>query len=266
LKEREHGFTRVDLEARPGQWVECLDKLHREPFYRDYKQRVREILAPRPDGRYLEVGAGAGTDARALGARVVGVDRSLTMCRESRARGLLLAVAAEAEALPLRSNLADGAWSDRTFQHLADPARALAELIRVLKPGALLVIADPDYGTQELPFPDPDLGRRVLEFRARHALRNGTLAHDLGRRLRESGLRDVAVEERRLVVRDPAAVDNVLGLRSWARTASSRGFLTDDEVTRWEALYDGVVAEGALRWSVSFFLTSGRKPGRGDSP
>jgi len=261
LGERVHGFTRVDQEPRPAEWVECLDKLHAEPFYRDYKQRVRELLAPRADGLQLEVGSGVGTDARALGARVLGLDRSRTMCRESRARGLALVVAAEAEALPLRSGLVAGAWSDRTFQHLAQPDRALAELVRVLRPGGRLVVVDPDYGTQALPFPDPDLARRVLEFRACHALRNGTLAHDMGRRFAESGLCDVAVEERRLVVRDPSAVDHVLGLRSWARSASSRGFMTPEEVTRWEMLYDQVVAAGKLLWSVSFFLTSGRKPG-----
>ena len=51
-----HGFTRVDEEARPRAWVECLDTLHAEPFYREYKARVRAILAPRPNGLYLEVG------------------------------------------------------------------------------------------------------------------------------------------------------------------------------------------------------------------
>jgi SAM-dependent methyltransferase len=260
LSERGHGFTRVDEEARPREWVECLDKLHAEPFYRDYKRRVREILAPRPEGLYLEVGAGAGSDARALGARVIEVDRSRTMCRESRARGARLSLVAEAEALPVRSNLADGAWSDRTFQHLADPDGALAELVRVVKPGGLVLVVDPDYGTQELPFPEPALARRVLEFRACHALRNGTLAHDMARRFRDSGLREVGAEERRLVVRDPDAVDHVLGLRSWPRTASARGFFSSDEVTRWEALYDRVVAAGELDWSVSFFLTRGCKP------
>ncbi len=33
------------------------------------------------------------------------------------------------------------------------------------------------------------------------------------------------------------------------------------EVERWESLYDQVVAEGKFLWSVSFFITSGRKPG-----
>src|SRR5262245_49435187 len=114
--DREHGFTRVDDAARPADWVECLDLIQREPFYRAYKDRIKQILAPRATGLYLEVGAGVGTDARALGARAIGVDRSLTMCRESRARGQDMAVAADAEALPLPSALVDGRWADRTFQ------------------------------------------------------------------------------------------------------------------------------------------------------
>jgi SAM-dependent methyltransferase len=226
----EHGFTRVDEAARPADWVECLDKLHREPFYRDYKDRIRAILAPRSTGLYLEVGAGVGTDAWALGARVMAVDRSLTMYRESRARGQSLTVVADAEALPLPSDLVDGCWSDRTFQHLADPRRALEELIRVTKPGAVVVVADPDYGTQAMEFPDQSLARQVL------------------------------------IVRDPTSVANVMGLRSWAQTASDRGMMSADDVARWETLYDQVVAEGRFNWSVSFFITSGRKPTDGMMP
>lgn len=150
----EHGFTRVDKEGRPGAWVECLDRLHGEPFYREYKDRVRAILAPRPTGRYLEIGAGVGTDALAVEATVIGVDQSLTMCREARVRGLMLSVVGDAEALPFPSGLVDGCWSDRTFQHLAHPDRALAEMVRVLKPGGTIVVVDPDYGTQVMELSD----------------------------------------------------------------------------------------------------------------
>ena len=75
-----------------------------------------------------------------------------------------------------------------------------------------------------------------------------------------AGLHCVSVEEKRLSVNDPLSLDNVLGLRSWARTASERGIMSDDEAGRWERLYDQVVAEGKFLWSVSFFITSGRKP------
>jgi SAM-dependent methyltransferase len=148
--ERQHGFTRVDEEFRPDTWVDCLDRLQREPFYQQCKQRVREILSPWARGLYLEVGAGAGTDARALGGEVIGVDKSLTMCRELRGRGFRLSIVGSAEDPPLRSGLVDGCWSDRTFQHLANPQGALAELLRVMKPSARIVVVDPDYGTQSM--------------------------------------------------------------------------------------------------------------------
>lgn len=256
----QHGFTRVDEEARPADWVKCLDTLHNEPFYREYKQRVRALLAPHPTGLYLEVGAGVGADARALGVKVIGVDRSLTMCREARARGLRLGVAADAEYLPLPSELVDGCWSDRTFQHLAHPQRALDELVRVMKPGATMVVVDPDYGTQSMEFPDQSLARKVLDFRAHHLLRNGTMAHEMSRLLLEASMDDVSVEEKVLIVHDPRAVDKVMGLRSWPRTALAQGVMTESEVHRWQMLYDAVVADGNFSWSVSFFITSGRKP------
>jgi hypothetical protein len=124
----------------------------------------------------------------------------------------------------------------------------------------VIVTADPDYGTQAMPFPDPGLAAQVFRFRARHLLRNGTLAHEMGSRFAAAGLQDVQVEEHRLVVRDPADVDNVMGLRSWARTACDRGFMGQADAARWERLYDEGVAAGRFEWSVSFFITSGRRP------
>jgi hypothetical protein len=72
-------------------------------------------------------------------------------------------------------------------------------------------------------------------------------------------LEDVSVEEKRLVVRDPTSIDNVMGLRSWGRGALARGTMSDAEVLRWESSYDELVASGSFLWSVSFFITSGRK-------
>jgi hypothetical protein len=74
----------------------------------------------------------------------------------------------------------------------------------------------------------------------------------MGSRFVEVGLEDVSVEER-------TSIDDVMGLRSWARTASDRSMMSEDDVARWEMLYGQVVAEGEFLWSVSFFITSGRK-------
>jgi hypothetical protein len=129
-----------------------------------------------------------------------------------------------------------------------------------MKPGATVVVVDPDYGTQAMELPDQALARKVFEFRAQHLLRNGTLAHRMRELFLAARLEEVSVEERVLVVRDPASVDNVMGLRSWASTARDRGMMSDAEVDRWETLHDEVAAAGNFRWSVSFFITSGRRP------
>jgi hypothetical protein len=76
----------------------------------------------------------------------------------------------------------------------------------------------------------------------------------------DRGLSAVRMEPMTLVVRDASSVDNVLGLRTWARSARSAGYLDKDDVTTWERLFDEIVAAGRFRWSVTFILTVGTKP------
>ena len=116
----EHGFTAVDAEEDPHTWIRVLDTLGRERFYVAYKRRLLEMVAPDPDGRYLDVGGGIGGGAWALvvlietRAQVVVVDRSLTMATEASRRGTT-SVVGMAETLPFGAASFDGAWADRTF-------------------------------------------------------------------------------------------------------------------------------------------------------
>jgi SAM-dependent methyltransferase len=260
-----HGFTNVDEQPSPAAWVTCLDTLGREPFYQEYKAMLRQLLAPTGSERYVDVGVGVGTDALRMGARVIGIDRSLTMCRTCRFRGLTLVAVADAVALPLRNNVADGCWSDRTFQHLEDPMRALTELVRVARPGAPIVVVDPDYSTQVMECADRELATKVLDFRAHHALRHGTLGHRMAGMFVDVGLERVEVAAKVLLVRDPTSVDHVMGLRSWAAAACAAGFITESDVRRWELLFDQTAARGKFLWAVTFFMTSGRKRGGRDA-
>jgi len=262
-RETAHGFTAVDSQADPARWVRCLDTLCADPFYVSYKGRIREIMRSLRGSRYLDVGAGTGEDARALarasGATVVAVDLSLTMATEARRRGLASALVGTASALPFRDGAFDGCWADRVFQHLDSPSTALRELVRVTRVGGRVALLDPDYGTQALEFPDQGLASKVLRFRAERGLRNGMLAARMGKLFSETGLTDVQCEPMTLRVRDANALDNVFGLRTWARSAESVGYLTRSEALRWEALFDEVVTAGGFRWEVTFFLTVGRK-------
>jgi SAM-dependent methyltransferase len=259
----EHAFTAVDAQGEPSAWIEVLDKMRREPSYAAYKSRVAELLEPKEGGRYLEVGTGTGADALALASRfgvhVVGVDASSTMIDEARRRGLEEAQVADAASLPFDESTFDGCWADRTFQHLSDPPAALAEMVRVTKPGGGVVVADPDYDTQVVDVADQDLARRVLGFRADHALRNGTLAHRMAGLFVRLGLTDISVEAATIVLRDPTALDNAMGLRHWATAAHERGLLEREQVAAWERMIDESVAEGHFLYSFSLFITAGTK-------
>lgn len=260
----EHGFTSVDEQPDPTFWVDVLDRVRREPAYATYKSRIGQLLRPAPGGSYLELGTGTGDDALALSSRhgvhVVGVDSSETMVMEAVRRGLSDARVADAHALPFPDATFDGAWADRVFQHLEDPERALGELVRVTKPGGRIVVADPDYDTQVVDVDDQELARRVLRFRADHLLRNGTLAHRMGGLFTRGGLADVTVEAAPVVLRDPAALDNAMGLRSWARTACERGLASSSDADAWERELDEAVARGRFLYSFAIFLTAATKP------
>jgi SAM-dependent methyltransferase len=188
------------------------------------------------------------------------VDSSETMVAEALERGLSEARVADAHALPFPDASFDGCWADRVLQHLEHPQGALSELVRVTKPGGRIVVADPDYDTQVVDVQDQELARRVLRFRADHLLRNGTLAHRMGGLYARAGLEDVSVEVAPVILRDPGALDNAMGLRSWARTAYGRGLASADDADTWERQLDEAAARGCFLYSFSIFLTAGTKP------
>jgi SAM-dependent methyltransferase len=258
-----HPFTDVDGQADPNRWIGVLDRLSAEPLYRQYKARIIELLAPHADGSYLDVGCGTGaagrTVANAYGCRVVGLDSSTTMVTEARARGLTEAVVGDAQRMPFDDESFDGAWADRTFQHLDDPAAALRELARVVKDGGVLVVADPDYSTQTLSISDQGLAERVLGFRADHGIRNGTMAHLMADLLNANGLSVVSVEEWPIVLHDLNSLDNALGLRHWAQFAAERGLIDHRDVPRWDHELAATISEGTFRYSFSICITAGRK-------
>lgn len=92
----------------------------------------------------VEVGCGTGHWLSLLAGRghsVLGVDRSggmLARAREKVAPGRL--ILASADALPLRAGLFDRLLIVNALHHFVEPARALREARRVLKPGGKILI------------------------------------------------------------------------------------------------------------------------------
>src|SRR6195952_2051037 len=106
-------------------------------------------VKPRPGERILDLAAGTGTSSEALarsGARVVAADFSKGMLAVGRARhqdeSRVEFVFADALALPFGDDEFDAVTISFGLRNVADPHRALAEMYRVSKPGARIVICE----------------------------------------------------------------------------------------------------------------------------
>jgi ubiquinone/menaquinone biosynthesis C-methylase UbiE len=111
---------------------------------------ARQLVVPRAEGEVLEVGVGTGLnfelyDARRV-RRLTGIEPDLHMLRRAlpRAGALRLAaslVVADAERLPFAAASFDTVVVTFTLCTIPDPAAALAEIRRVLRPaGQVLVL------------------------------------------------------------------------------------------------------------------------------
>ena len=106
-----------------------------------------------PGPLVLDLGVGPGTSAveaalAAPGRRTIGLDASAAMLRRARLAAARAGVAlpllrADALHLPVRTGALDGATGHSLLYLLPDPAAALAEVARVLRPGGRVAFLEP---------------------------------------------------------------------------------------------------------------------------
>jgi len=211
-----------------------------EAAWLGYKARSFELLLLAEGDHVLDVGCGTGEDARAIAARtpdvsVTGVDASEDKIREARARTLGLPRpvdfrVADGYALPFDDETFDACRADRVFHHLVDPEKALAEMVRVIRPGGRVAVSDTDYDTLVVEAPDVDLTRRILQHHTGR-MESGRV----GRRLRglflDAGLTSIEVSQYAAVATEYD--EDVLKLRDKADRAAAGGVIDAGEASRW---------------------------------
>ncbi|HNN12880.1 MAG TPA: class I SAM-dependent methyltransferase [Anaerolineales bacterium] len=110
---------------------------------------MREIAALPVAGRLLDVGGGTGRVASAVREfvdEVVIADVSRGMLKEA-PRPALEPVCGESESLPFADNSFERVIMVDALHHVAHHTLSAHEMFRVLKPGGLLVIEEPDIRT-----------------------------------------------------------------------------------------------------------------------
>lgn len=125
---------------------ERLGALHREAVVQFGPYRK---VWQRPPGRLLDVGCGTGDLAAVFirhGWSASGIEPSWRAAQHARAAGVDV----------ITGTLADAPWAEGEFdaivfnhslEHINDPARAIADAARLLRPGGLLAIAVPNFGS-----------------------------------------------------------------------------------------------------------------------
>ena len=113
-------------------------------------ERLVRLAAPKPGQRLLDFGCGNGAAAARLAAElrldVTGVDVDPGQIAAARLRGRDIGrtrfLVVEGGRLPFQPDEFDIVFTNKVTHHIPDWDRALAELVRVLKPGGYLVYSD----------------------------------------------------------------------------------------------------------------------------
>lgn len=263
------GFSSVDQASDPMAYVRRLDSIGAQEFWRAVKRRTFTLLDVHEGNCLLDVGCGTGDDALALArmvgqtGRVAGVDNSAAMIAEARKRaeGTGLPVAfyrGDACRLDFPDESFDGCRAERVLQHLDDPQQAVAEMVRVARSGARIVLVEPDYGSLIVDGADPALTRKILNQRCAH-FRSGKVGRRLPGICEKLGLTGIGVALLTLASTDIAREAERHQLGKYVAEAQAAGVVSATEGAAWLADLEAAGAAGRYRHATTIFLVSGRK-------
>lgn len=262
-------FSNIDATSNPTEFVHYMDDANAMDFFRAAKARTHELLALRTGEHVLDVGCGAGDDVRALAeivgptGRAVGIDSSQTMVDAARQRSTdsQLPVAfrvGDAQQLDFPDASFDACRTDRVLQHLSRPARAVSEMVRVLRSGGRLVALEPDTGGLMIDAPDREVTRKITDFRG-NVVRSGWIGRQLPRLCKDAGLSDVEVTVLPSPRTDYVHTNWSLRLDYYAQSAAAAGVISVDEAGQWSASLATAAAAGRFFCVVMMFMVVGRK-------
>jgi ubiquinone/menaquinone biosynthesis C-methylase UbiE len=153
----------------------------------------------------------------------------------------------------------DGCRTDRIFQHLADPPKALAELVRVARRGAPIVISEPDWDTVVIDAPDRGLFRRLVAYDAdRHP--QGWIGRQLPRLFRDAGLTGVTIKQHAVFITDYEVVKEGAALEERARAACAAKVISPAEERGWLEHVASLRDRAQFWFAMMVFTVRGIKP------
>jgi ubiquinone/menaquinone biosynthesis C-methylase UbiE len=223
------------------------------------------LLGVAPGERVLDVGCGSGAVTRTLarrvapGGRAVGMDTSAALLAVAREHANEAGLGATIEfkvgdcrALPFPDASFDAAVAATTLSHVPDPARALAEMVRVTRPGGRVGVFDVDGDLTLFAHPDRELTRKIVAAFSDQGWVNGWLMRELPARCAALGIENVRI--RAFMPLESGGYYANRAERS-AEVAEQTGVISGEEKTRWlQVLRTDIAGKRFLGGQVHLFV------------
>lgn len=228
------------------------------------------LLGVVPGERVLDVGCGSGAVTRMLAQRVapggqaVGVDASSALLKVARELAEKSGISDTVEfeqgdcrSLPYTDASFDAVVAATTLSHVPDPRRALAEMVRVTRPGGRVGIFDVDGDMSLFAHPDRELTRKIVAAYSDLGWVNGWLVRSLPARLAKLGIINVRI--RGFMPLETGGYYANRAERAADAAIQSRS-ITADEGARWLEAHRAEVATGRFLGGQLHLLVWGSRP------
>jgi SAM-dependent methyltransferase len=247
--------------------VASLEDRARMPTYQAMFRTLIDLMQPQPGESFLEVGCGAGSLVRLLARRlgaanpITAADANPYLLREAAALtaaqgldGRIRFTHGNAEALPFADASYDRVFSVTVLEE-CDAERAIAEIVRVTRPGGRIGIVVRALDMRQwwnLDLPEPL--RHKVEHPPYSVARNGVADRSLYHRMRRAGLEDLVCFPTLVALDRP-------GGPIWRnREDAVLSLLDPDEVPVWQHLREQAASEGLLFMAHPLHCAVGSKP------
>jgi ubiquinone/menaquinone biosynthesis C-methylase UbiE len=259
-------FPALDQQTDPRFFIQYLDAGNALDDIKQLKQVMIAQLELHESLCLLDVGCGTGDDVRALAqvvgpdGRSIGVDASAVMIAEAQRRhaaaGLSVAfTVGNAQHLAFADASFDRCRAERVLMHLDHPERAVAEMVRVVRPGGKIVVFDMDWGMMFVDSPYQETTRTILQAFS-DGMRHGWIGRGLPRLFQATGLADVTC------VPHTVHLDYAFAHRLFdghLTRVQATGLVSAAELTRWWQHLTAAEAAGQFHAGQLGFVVSGRK-------
>jgi SAM-dependent methyltransferase len=263
-------WTAVDSGSQLQQraLVGALDMMAQLPPLRRLKAWAVDRLDPQPGQTAVDVGCGTGEDAVALatlvlGGRAVGVDASAAMVDEARRRAETVGspatfVVAPAQDLPFASGEVDVLRCERVLQHVPEPAAAVGEMARVLRPGGRVAVIDTDWRSVTVWPGDPAVTAAVRDAWVA-SVTNPAAGGQLPDLLLSAGFVDLVLTAEVLLSRTPAGPDQP-PLALMVAAARSAGAVPPEELDAWTSELRAAARDRRCLLTATVVAAAARRP------